>query len=63
MITINITELGNNKIGFQVFNQYNERISTNSKIKDREQKDKYVNKLRKLYMEQGQSVFCNDLTI
>lgn len=63
MITIKITELGNNKIGFYLFNQYNERISTNSRIKDREQKDRYINKLKKLYMGQGQSVYLNDETI
>ena len=63
MITIKITELGNDTIGFQVFNQYNERISNISKMKTKNDKTKYIEKLKKLFMTQGQSVFCNDQTI
>ncbi|MDO8611151.1 MAG: hypothetical protein Q7R95_11550 [bacterium] len=63
MITVKITELGNNTIGFQVFNQYNERITSLSKMKPRDKKKTYIDKLKKQFIASGQSVVCNDLTI
>ena len=62
MVTIKISHLGNNMINFQIFNQYNERLSTLSKTKRLDQKEKYQEKLRKLFMVRGQYVTVNDLT-
>lgn len=62
MITIKITELGNDKIGFYVFNESMQLLSHLNKRKPRTDKKKYQEKLRKLFMSQGKSVFCDDQT-
>jgi predicted methyltransferase len=62
MNTIKITHLGNNMVSFQVFNQYNERLSHLCKMRDISEKEKYQDKLRKIFMKDGISVTVNDLT-
>lgn len=61
MITIQINELGNNKIGFYCFNQYNQ-VFGGRQIKDKSQKERYLTLLRRKFMKQGQSVICKDQT-
>jgi hypothetical protein len=61
MITVKITEMGNNMIGFYIFNEYNQLIHHFRRSK--KDKSKHKTRLAGIYMKKGQSISFDDQTV
>ena len=61
MITIKITELGNNMQGYYIFNEYNQ-LAHHFK-RGKKDKQRHIDRLKNIYMKKGQSVYLKDETI